>query len=307
MVSVGSDSKYARILFVFQGLPDTGLLSYGEMRDTILSITETLGIPLIADADTGFGSDPNVRRTVLGYAAGSFVAKRKQLVRSFQFSKEAGSVRYIANAVCTNWVLIAFFHRTAGAAGLLIEDQVQPKKCGHTRGKAVVSRAEAVSRVSAACEARDEADCGDGGPVIIARTDAGREDFEEALERARIFHECGADITFVEAPRSVGELSRYAEEVPGMKLANMLEGGESPILPPSALEALGYKIAAYPLSLLSAAVKAQENALVALMEGDPSKVQPLLKDFTDLQEVVGFQDYYQLEDQAAKRQARGGR
>lgn len=195
----------------------------------------------------------------------------------------------------------------AGAAGLLIEDQVQPKKCGHTRGKAVVSRTEAVSRVVAACEARDEADCGDGGPVIIARTDAGREDFEEALERARLFHECGADMTFVEAPRSVEELAKYADEVPGMKLANMLEGGDSPILPPSELEALGYKLAAYPLSVLSAAVKAQETALAALMEGDPSKVQPLLKDFKDLQEVVGFQDYYKLEDKAAARQAKDGR
>lgn len=136
-----------------KGLPDTGLLSYAEMRDTILSITETLGIPLIADADTGGGPAPNVRRTVLGYAA-------------------------------------------AGAAGLLIEDQEMPKKCGHTKGKSVISRAEAVARVSAACDARDEIDVGDGGPFIIARTDAGREDFEEALERARLFHGASAHYAF---------------------------------------------------------------------------------------------------------------
>jgi 2-methylisocitrate lyase-like PEP mutase family enzyme len=127
-----------------RGLPDTGLLSYAEMRDAILSITETLSIPLIADADTGGGAPPNVRRTVLGYAA-------------------------------------------AGAAGLLIEDQETPKKCGHTKGKAVIPRAEAVRRVIAACDARDEADIGDGGPFIIARTDAGRDSFDEALERARLF------------------------------------------------------------------------------------------------------------------------
>lgn len=86
----------------------------------------------------------------------------------------------------------------------------------------------------------------------------------------------------------------------------MLDGGESPILPPSELEELGYKIAAYPLSLLSAAIKAQEQALNALMEGDPGKVQPLLKDFEHLKDIVGFNSYFELEERAATRQARGG-
>lgn len=103
-------------------------------------------------------------------------------------------------------------------------------------------------------------------------------------------------MTFVEAPRSVGELSRYAAEVPGWKLANMLEQGSTPILPPAELERIGYKIAAYPLTLVSAAVKAQEQALAALKAGDPAAVQPLLLDFEDLREVVGFNDYYELED-----------
>lgn len=236
-----------------RGFPDTGLLSYGEMRDTVLSITETLSIPLIADADTGGSAPANVRRTVRGYAH-------------------------------------------AGAAGLLLEDQVSPKRCGHTRGKAVVPRAEAVTRVRAACDARAEVDAGDGGPVIIARTDAGRGDFEEALERARLFLEAGADMTFVEAPRSVAEMERYADEVPGLKLANMLEQGETPMLPPKELERIGFKIAAYPLTLLSAAVKAQEVALEKLRSGRPEEVQPVLKDFKDLREVVGFEDYYAHED-----------
>jgi 2-methylisocitrate lyase-like PEP mutase family enzyme len=236
-----------------RALPDTGLLSYGEMRDQIASITDTLAIPLIADADAGYGNAVNARRTVLGYAA-------------------------------------------AGAAGLLIEDQVAPKRCGHTRGKAVVPRDEAIARVQAAVDARHEADSGDGGPVIIARTDAGRDDFEEALERARAFHRIGADVTFVEAPRTADELRRYADEVPGLKLANMLEQGDTPILPPADLQKLGFKIAAYPLTLLSASVKAQEIALARLMEGNPANVQPLLKDFKDLREIVGFDEYYRLED-----------
>lgn len=108
--------------------------------------------------------------------------------------------------------------------------------------------------------------------------------------------EVGADMTFVEAPRSMEELRRYADEVPGLKLANMLEGGESPILPPVELERIGYKIAAYPLTLVSAAVKAQQVALAALKSGDPSAVQPLLLDFADLRELVGFEDYYELEE-----------
>lgn len=159
-----------------------------------------------------------------------------------------------------------------------------------------MSRAEAVTRVRAACDARAEADVGDGGPVVIARTDAGRDDFEEALERARLFLEAGADMTFVEAPRSVEEMERYAAEVPGLKLANMLEQGETPMLPPSELERIGFKIAAYPLTLLSAGIMAQERALDALKSGKPENVQALLKDFGDLKEIVGFEDYYELED-----------
>lgn len=108
--------------------------------------------------------------------------------------------------------------------------------------------------------------------------------------------EVGADMTFVEAPRSVEELTRYANEVPGLKLANMLEQGSTPILPPAELESIGYKIAAYPLTLVSAAVKAQQVALAALKSGDPAAVQPLLLDFAELREVVGFEEYYELEE-----------
>jgi 2-methylisocitrate lyase-like PEP mutase family enzyme len=168
--------------------------------------------------------------------------------------------------------------------------------CGHTKRKSVVPRDQAVARVAAAVDARNEADTGDGGPVIIARTDAGRESFDEALLRAQLFHEAGADMTFVEAPRSIEELERYADEVPGLKLANMLEQGDTPILPPSILQELGYSVVAYPLTLLSASVKAQELALQKLMVGDPNKVQPLLMDFPDLCEIVGFDEYYRRED-----------
>jgi 2-methylisocitrate lyase-like PEP mutase family enzyme len=159
-----------------------------------------------------------------------------------------------------------------------------------------VPRDQAVARVAAAVDARNEADTGDGGPVIIARTDAGREDFDEALIRAQMFHEAGADITFVEAPRSMDELRRISLEVSGLKFANMLEQGDTPIVSPSVLKELGFSIVAYPLTLLSASIKAQELALQALMTGEPNEVQVLLKDFSELREIVGFDDYYRRED-----------
>lgn len=168
-------------------------------------------------------------------------------------------------------------------------------RCGHTKGKAVVDRDEALRRVKAACDARDTCDIGDGGPVIIARTDAGRANFEEALARARLFHQLGADITFVEAPQSKEQMSKFCATVPGLKLANMLEMGDTPILPPSELYDMGFTIAAYPLTLLSASVRAQEQALEKLRSGVPSEVRPLLKTFTELQDVVGFPEYYSLE------------
>lgn len=174
-------------------------------------------------------------------------------------------------------------------------------RCGHTKGKEVVDREEAVRRVKAAVDAREMCDCGDGGPVIVARTDAGRKDFEEALIRAKIFHQLGADLTFVEAPQSVEQMKRYCDTVPGLKLANMLEMGETPILPPQELYDIGYSIAAYPLTLFSASVKAQEEALKKLKQGRPSEVEPLIKTFQELQDVVGFSEYYELEDKYAKQ------
>ena len=134
-----------------------------------------------------------------------------------------------------------------GAAGVMIEDQVAPKRCGHTGVKAVVGRSEAVARVRAACDARDEtaAATGGAGVVIVARTDANAAlGFDEAVERCRLFREVGADVTFLEAPRSVEEMAAYCAADPGWKLANMLEGGLTPILPPDELGKMGYTLAA---------------------------------------------------------------
>jgi 2-methylisocitrate lyase-like PEP mutase family enzyme len=178
----------------------------------------------------------------------------------------------------------------AGAAAVMIEDQVAPKRCGHTKGKLVVDRAEAVDRIRAADDARRE--CGQD-ILIIARTDARHgHGLDEALARAEAFHAAGADILFVEAPHSEAEMRRICSELPGWKMANMVEGGATPILPPEQLAEIGYNHAAYPLTLMSAAMRAMQEALAALRDGQPP--QGLLP-FEELRRLVGFDDYYELE------------
>ncbi len=230
------------------GLPDTGLISYGEMVAQGRDICAAVGIPVIGDGDTGYGNALNVKRTVRGYAQ-------------------------------------------AGFACAMIEDQVAPKRCGHTRGKQVVARGEALARVKAAVDAREE------GPdiLIMARTDArATEGLDEAIARAKAFAELGVDLVFVEAPHSEAEMERVCGEVPAPQMANMVEQGDTPLLPPDRLGALGYRLAAYPLTLLSAATKAMESALAQLAAG--RHPDALLKDFAALREVVGFEDYYRDED-----------
>ena len=182
-------------------------------------------------------------------------------------------------------------YAATGFASIMIEDQVAPKRCGHTKGKDVVSRAEAVNRVRAAVDARNEG----ADILILARTDARTVlGMDEALERVRLFEEAGADIVFLEAPESIEEMLLHCQAAPNTpKLANMLEGGKTPVLPPAELEKMGYKIAAYPLTLLSRAVSAMNEALDDLHAG--REVQGLLT-FPELREIVGFEDYYAEED-----------
>lgn len=233
-------------------LPDTGLLSYGEVVAQGRDICAAVSIPVIGDADTGYGNAVNVKRTVRGYAA-------------------------------------------AGFACAMIEDQMWPKRCGHTRGKQVVTREEALARVRAAADARDEG----ADLLIMARTDArATHGLDEAISRAYGFIEAGADIVFVEAPESEAEMARICAEVPGRHLANMVEGGRTPVLPAARLEALGFKIAAYPLTLLSAAARAMLDALSALAAG---RTPDRLLAFDDLQRLVGFPNY----DAEARRYSDG--
>jgi len=178
-------------------------------------------------------------------------------------------------------------YRAAGFASIMLEDQIAPKRCGHTEGKAVVGRDEALMRVRAAVDARDDA----GGDILIMARTAARAciSLEEAILRCRLFREIGADITFLEAPLDEDEMRQYCSEVDGPKMANLIEGGKTPIPGLSQLEAIGYKIAVFPLTLLNASIHAMREALRNLKAGErPSTVM----DFEQLKQAVGFPAYY---------------
>ena len=209
------------------GLPDTGLISYGEILDQGRNICAAVGIPVLGDADTGYGNAVNVKRTVRGYAQAGF----------------ACAMTFLRPPTCPPYD----FGRRERASRRRVEDQLWPKRCGHTRGKQVVDRGQALARIKAAVDARDEA-----------------------------------------------EMARVCTEVPAPAMANMVEGGDTPVPPPARLEELGYRIAAYPLTLLSAAIKAMEAALSEIAAG--RHPDALLKDFAALREVVGFDDYYAVEE-----------
>jgi len=179
-------------------------------------------------------------------------------------------------------------YAAAGFAGIMIEDQVAPKRCGHTGVKEVVAREEAVRRIRAACDARDE-----GTDILImARTDARTtHGLKEALWRMRAFSELGADILFLEAPHSEQEMERFCSSVPGAKLANMLEEGITPILPPERLHRLGYQMVAYPLTLLNSSVFAMRQALHELKRG---RIPENRVDFPTIRSIVGFPEYDRL-------------
>ncbi|MEC9434187.1 MAG: isocitrate lyase/PEP mutase family protein [Pseudomonadota bacterium] len=180
----------------------------------------------------------------------------------------------------------------AGCGAVMIEDQVAPKRCGHTPGKAVVGRAEAFDRIRAAVDARVDDDI-----LILARTDARHEHgLAEAIARAEEFARLGADILFVEAPRTAAEMREVCEALPGPKMANIVEGGETPELSHAELRDIGYAIAAYPLTLMAAAMQAMTVALDQLRDDAP---RDGLMDFAALREKIGFNDYYEASERYA--------
>lgn len=231
------------------GAPDIGLTTLTEIANAVAAIADAVALPLIVDADTGFGNAVNMVRTV------------RVLER-------------------------------AGAAGLQIEDQVFPKKCGHFAGKDVIPLDDMVQKVMAAADARRDQDL-----QIIARTDARAiEGLDRAIARAQAFIEAGADIAFVEAPTSNAELARIAREIKAPQVVNIVFGGKTPDPGQAELAKMGFALVLYANAALQAAAKAAFDVLGALKrDGSLDRVAGQLLSFEDRQRVVQKPNWDALE------------
>jgi 2,3-dimethylmalate lyase len=233
------------------GQPDVGLLTMGEMLSRAAALAAVTGdLPLIADADTGYGNPINVRRTIREY-------------------------------------------ERAGVAGLHIEDQVWPKKCGHMEGKQVIPMDEMVQKIRAAVDARQDPDF-----VIIARTDANAVyGLEDALLRGQAYREAGADVIFIEAPRSTTELQTIKQTFPDVPLLfNWAESGKTPLLSLDEIHTLGYKLVIFPVSMLFAATHAMLELLELLKRGEtPSSFAERMVTFSQFTQQIGLPEIQELE------------
>jgi 2-methylisocitrate lyase-like PEP mutase family enzyme len=182
---------------------------------------------------------------------------------------------------------------SAGLAGVQIEDQVMPKKCGHTEGKQLISKEEMVQKIKAAVDTRKDPDF-----ILIARTDAiAVNGLEDALDRGQAYRDAGADVVFVEAPRNKEEMRRITRTIQAPHLANMVDGGgKTPILPVQELRELGFRIAIYPGTLWMASIKAMQEVLQVLKEdGSATRFYPRMVSFQEMFEIVGRSKYAALE------------
>ena len=180
---------------------------------------------------------------------------------------------------------------TIGAAGVFLEDQVWPKRCGHMRGKSIVPLEEHLEKIAAAADARGDADF-----VIVGRTDARAVvDLDEAIRRGLAMKQAGADLIFVEAPQGVDEMRRITAEIPPPLLVNMVEGGRTPLLPLRELQAIGYQVALYPVTAILAAARALEQAYRHLAaHGDTSGMADCMMGFDEFGSLAGLDEKYAL-------------
>ena len=233
----------ASIAYTRFGRSDVGLVSVSEVHDTLAAVTDRIKIPVIVDADTGFGNALNVQRTI----------------RNFE---------------------------RAGAAAIQIEDQSFPKRCGHLDGKVLIKRDEMIGKVKAAVDSRKTSDT-----LIIARTDARAvEGLQEAIDRAHAYQEAGADILFIEAPQSFDEMKiiRKSFHINIPLLANMVEGGKTPVKTSNDLKKLGFNIVIFPGGAVRAATfQLQEYYAGLLKNGSNSKFSKKMHNFDSLNAVIG--------------------
>ncbi|WP_300007669.1 oxaloacetate decarboxylase [Pseudonocardia sp.] len=237
------------------GRPDVGLLGGSEMIDNARRIAAAVDVPVIADADTGYGNAVTVLRTVAAY-------------------------------------------EQAGVAGIHLEDQVSPKKCGHMSGKAVIATDEMVGKIRAAVAVRRDPDF-----LIIARTDAAAvEGLDAAITRARAYAAAGADVLFVEAPTSEEEIARVARELRRVAplVFNWAEGGRTPPISLERIAELGYSLVLYPIGTLLAATAGIRSFLETLMDdGTPAAALPGLPTFDGFTDLIGLPEIHELEQRFA--------
>jgi 2,3-dimethylmalate lyase len=225
------------------GRPDIGLLTGSEMADNARRLVQAVGVPVIADADTGYGNALNVVRTVRDY-------------------------------------------EQAGVAALQLEDQVAPKRCGHMSGKAVVDVAEAVAKVRAAVAARTDPDL-----LVIARTDVAQvEGIDAAVDRAQRFADAGADVLFVEAPRTAADVEAVATRLAGYPLLfNWVEGGQTEGLTLQTVADMGFRLVIFPISTLLAATAGMRGVLETLRSESTTETYPgPMQSFPDFLDTIGL-------------------
>ncbi len=228
-------------------VPDVGLITQTEFASQGGYLARAVSIPVISDADTGFGTPLGVERTVQLYEA-------------------------------------------AGLAGLHLEDQESPKRCGHLSGKSLIGRDDMVAKIKAAIRARKAPEF-----VVIARTDArGVASFDEARDRARAYVDAGADMVFPEALETAAEFERFAREVPAPLIANMTEFGKSPLLSRSQLAGMGYRAVLFPVTVFRAAMQAAGAALARLAdEGTQREFLGTLQTRTELYDLLDYAEFDQ--------------
>lgn len=236
----------AAVAYTRLGRPDIGLTSVSEMADTMALIRDRTALPVIIDADTGFGNALNAQRTMRLY-------------------------------------------ERAGASALQVEDQTYPKRCGHLADKSLISKAEMAGKIAAMADARAS-----DATLIIARTDAiAVEGFDAAMDRAEAYVAAGADVLFIEAPRTGDELAQVARTFKGRVplLANMVEGGHTPITSASDLQALGFDIVIFPGGIVRALARTAQDYYASLLQhGSNTPFADRMFDFDGLNARIGTAD-----------------
>ncbi|WP_445945879.1 isocitrate lyase/PEP mutase family protein [Shewanella sp.] len=232
------------------GFPDIGMVSFSEVLERLGQISEVTNIPIIADADTGFGNAINVSRTIKAF-------------------------------------------ERAGVAGLHLEDQTFPKRCGHLDDKSLVSMKEMAHKIRVAKDSLQDPDF-----VLIARTDAiAVEGFNAALERSQMYLEAGADVIFVEAPETVEQIELIAKYIPQPKLINMFHSGKTPLVPKERLKELGYKFIIIPSDLQRATIHACQLTLQTILEhGDSGSIAHKMASFSEREKIIRTKDFLAIDN-----------